>query len=370
MEAVGQLTGGIAHDFNNLLTAIIGNLDMLRSRVHDNDRLRRLADNALEASRSGAKLASQLLAFSRSQRMSVGPVDLQQLFNGISGLITQSVGPSVHLSMQLDPEARMVMSDANQLELAVLNLALNGRDAMPDGGRLIVSARRANGVDRHLPRGDYVQLSVTDTGTGMSEEVRVRAIEPFFTTKRVGQGTGLGLSQVYAVARESGGSLEIESETNRGTTVRLTLPMAPPNSVAAPASSLPVAVEPTEPNSPVEANILVVDDDKLVRRFMSESLRTLGYKVHDVGDGSEALVLLDRHRFDLLLADFAMPGMNGAEVAKAAQLKQPGLPVLIVSGYADSSAVEGALGTTGQLRKPFDMAELGAAVAETLKKAS
>jgi signal transduction histidine kinase len=370
MEAVGQLTGGIAHDFNNLLTAIIGNLDMIRSRVQDNDRLRRLADNALEASRRGAKLASQLLAFSRSQRMSVGPVDLQQLFNGISGLITQSVGPSVHLSMQLDPEARMVMSDANQLELALLNLALNGRDAMPDGGRLIISAQRANAVDGHLPKGDYVQLSVTDTGTGMSEEVRVRSIEPFFTTKRVGQGTGLGLSQVYAVARESRGSLEIESEINRGTTVRLTLPVAPPNAVAAPAPPVPVPEETAEPSPTIAANILIVDDDKLVRRFMTESLRTLGYQVHDVGDGSEALVLLDQHRFDLLLADFAMPGMNGAEVAKAAQLKQPGLPVLIVSGYADSSAVEGALGIARQLRKPFDMAELGAAVAETLKQAS
>ena len=370
MEAVGQLTGGIAHDFNNLLTAIIGNLDMIRSRVHDNDRLRRLADNALEASRRGAKLASQLLAFSRSQRMSVGPVDLQQLFNGISGLITQSVGPAVHLSMQLDPAARMVMSDANQLELALLNLALNGRDAMPDGGKLIISARRADGADRHLPKGDYVELSVTDTGAGMSEEVRVRAIEPFFTTKRVGQGTGLGLSQVYAVARESGGSLQIESEINRGTTVRLTLPMAPPNAVTAPAPSFPVLEEPTEASLAIAANILIVDDDKLVRRFMSESLRTLGYQVHAVGDGSEALVLLDQHRFDLLLADFAMPGMNGAEVAKAAQLKQPDLRVLIVSGYADSSAVAGVLGTASQLRKPFDMAELGAAVAETLKKVS
>jgi signal transduction histidine kinase len=370
MEAVGQLTGGIAHDFNNLLTAIIGNLDMIRTRIKDDDRLRRLADNALEASRRGAKLASQLLAFSRSQRMSVGPVDLQQLFNGISGLITQSIGPSVHLSMQLDAEAHRVVSDANQLELALLNLALNARDAMPDGGQLLISAKRADAVDRHLPKGDYVQLSVSDTGIGMSDEVRARAIEPFFTTKRVGQGTGLGLSQVYAVARESGGSLDIQSEIHRGTTIRLTLPMAPANAVVAPTPSSPVLEEPPEPIPANAGNILVVDDDKLVRRFMSESLRTLGYDVHDVGDGADALVLLDRHRFDLLLADFAMPGMNGAEVAKAAQLKQPGLPVLIVSGYADSSAVEGALGTARQLRKPFDMAELGAAVAETLRKAS
>ncbi|MET0535146.1 MAG: response regulator, partial [Steroidobacter sp.] len=302
--------------------------------------------------------------------MSVGPVDLQQLFNGISGLITQSVGPQVTLNMQLDPEARLVMSDATQLELALLNLALNARDAMPSGGKLTIDARRASVVDHHLPRGDYVQLTVTDTGSGMSEEVRVRAIEPFFTTKRVGQGTGLGLSQVYAVARESRGSLEIESEINRGTTIRMTLPAAPANALAAASTTAPAAEQPVESKQPVAANILVVDDDKLVRRFVTDSLRSLAYDVHDASDGAEALVLLDEHRYDLLLVDFAMPGMNGAEVAEAAQLKQPGLPVLIVSGYADSSALEKVLGTARQLRKPFDMAELGAAVAETLRKES
>jgi CheY-like chemotaxis protein len=367
MEAVGQLTGGIAHDFNNLLTAVIGNLDMIRTRVQENERVRRMVDNALEASRRGAKLASQLLAFSRSQRMSVGPVDLQQLFSGISGLIAQSVGPSIEVRMELDPDARRVMSDANQLELALLNLAVNARDAMPGGGKLIISARRANVVDRQLPKGDYVQLCVTDTGVGMSEEVRVRAIEPFFTTKPVGQGTGLGLSQVYAVARESGGSFDIDSEIHQGTTVRLTLRLAPPD-IEAPAATPPVPERPvTRPSAAKVTSVLVVDDDRLVRRFMCESLRSLGYEVSETEDGAHALMLLDSRRFDLLLADFAMPGMNGAELGKAAQLKQPGLPVLIVSGYADSAAVEAALGTGRQLRKPFDMAELGEAVAEALK---
>jgi signal transduction histidine kinase len=368
MEAVGQLTGGIAHDFNNLLTAVIGNLDLIRSRVLDNERLRRLADNALEASYRGAKLASQLLAFSRTQRMAVGPVDLQQLFNGISGLLAQSVGPSIDVRMQFDPDARLVMSDANQLELALLNLAVNARDAMPAGGKLLISAHRANAVDRHLARRDYVELSVTDTGVGMTEEVRARAIEPFFTTKPVGQGTGLGLSQVYAVARESGGSLRIDSEIHQGTTVCLTLPLAPADAIvpaAAPAVHGPADTAPV----PLKKStaVLVVDDDRLVRRFMSESLRSLGYEVQDTDNGIDALVLLDAQRFDLLLADFAMPGMNGAELARAAQLKQPGLPVLIVSGYADSAAVEAVLGTARQLRKPFDMAELGAAVAELLR---
>ncbi|WP_161965832.1 response regulator [Steroidobacter cummioxidans] len=368
MEAVGQLTGGIAHDFNNLLTAVIGNLDLIRNKVKDNERLQRLADNALEASRRGAKLASQLLAFSRSQRMAVGPVDLQQLFNGMSGLLRQSVGPSIEVRMELDPDARMVMSDANQLELALLNLAVNARDAMPAGGVLIISARLTNAADRDLPKRDYVQLSVTDTGVGMTEEVRARAIEPFFTTKAVGQGTGLGLSQVYAVARESGGSLHIDSEMHQGTTVRLILPLAPADAVVPapiPAAPVPAQAEP----EPVKKNaaVLVVDDDRLVRRFMTESLRSLGYDVRDTDNGVDALVLLDAQRFDLLLADFAMPGMNGAELGKAAQLKQPGLPVLIVSGYADSAAVEAALGTGKQLRKPFNVAELGAAVTELLQ---
>ncbi len=368
MEAVGQLTGGIAHDFNNLLTAVIGNLDMIRTRVHDNERLRRFADNALEASRRGAKLASQLLAFSRSQRMAVGPVDLQQLFNGINGLLKQSVGPTIDVQMELDPDARVVMSDANQLELALLNLAVNARDAMPAGGKLIIGARRANVVDRHLPKRDYVQLSVTDTGVGMTEDVRARAIEPFFTTKPVGQGTGLGLSQVYAVARESGGALDIDSQLNQGTTVRLTLPQAPPEMEMPAATPSAPELPATRSNADAPASILVVDDDRLVRRFMSESLRSLGYEVRDAQDGADALIMLDSQRFDLLLADFAMPGLNGAELGKAAQMKQPGLPVLIVSGYADSAAVEAALGTTRQLRKPFDMAELGAAVAEVLRK--
>jgi signal transduction histidine kinase len=368
MEAVGQLTGGIAHDFNNLLTAVIGNLDMIRTRVQDNERLRRFADNALEASRRGAKLASQLLAFSRSQRMSVGPVDLQQLFNGINSLLKQSVGPSIEVVTTLDPDARMVLSDANQLELALLNLAVNARDAMPSGGKLIISARRASVVDKHLPKRDYVQLCVTDTGVGMTDEVRTRAIEPFFTTKPVGQGTGLGLSQVYAVARESSGALDIESEINHGTSVRLILPLAAPGSDTPPAPAPTPEMALEEPVAAAPASVLVVDDDWLVRSFMVESLRSLGYEVRDAQDGADALILLDSQRFDLLLADFAMPGLNGAELGKAAQLKQPGLPVLIVSGYADSAAVEAALGSARQLRKPFDMAELGTAVAALLRK--
>ena len=366
MEAIGQLTGGIAHDFNNLLTAVIGNLDMIRNRTSGNERLQRMADNALEAARRGAKLASQLLAFSRSQRMTIGTVDLQAALRGMSDLMTQSLGPTISLVVHIDEDARFVVSDAHQLELALLNLAVNARDAMPHGGSVSITAQRAQVVDKHLPRGDYVTVSVRDTGAGMSEEVRQRAIEPFFTTKPVGQGTGLGLSQVYGVMRESGGSMSIDSELGAGTTVRLTLRRASrPNDLAISAEP-----PPTVPAArAAAARVLIVDDDRLVRRFMCESLRSLGYEVTDVEAGPAALARLRAGlHVDLLLVDFAMPGMNGAEVARAARDILPGIRVLVVSGYADSAALEAALGSTQQLRKPFDLTELGAAVAAALRQ--
>jgi signal transduction histidine kinase/ActR/RegA family two-component response regulator len=364
MEAIGQLTGGIAHDFNNLLTAVIGNLDMMRTRTAGNERLQRMADNALEAARKGAKLASQLLAFSRSQRMSIHPVDLQKLLNGMSGLLTQSVGPTVRVEVQIDDDARFAVSDANQLELAILNLAVNARDAMPGGGVLTITARRISNGEGQLARDEYIELCIADSGVGMTEEVRARAMEPFFTTKPVGQGTGLGLSQVYGVARESGGTLTIDSVPGRGTRVCLTLRVGAAQAEAADKEPAPAAAHDSESNE--HTAVLVVDDDKLVRRFMADSLRSLSYEVVEAQDGAEAFQRLERQRFDLLLVDFAMPGMNGAEVARIAQAKQPDIRILMVSGYADSAAVEAALGTTRQLRKPFDLAELGAAVAETL----
>jgi signal transduction histidine kinase len=363
MEAIGQLTGGIAHDFNNLLTAIIGNLDMIRTRASGNDRMQRMADNALEAARKGAKLSSQLLAFSRSQRMDIGSVDLMQLLNGMSGLLTQSVGPSVHVDIRVRDDARYAISDANQLELALLNLAVNARDAMPGGGTLIVRAQRVAVAEGHLKPGDYVELSVQDTGSGMTEETRRRAIEPFFTTKPTGQGTGLGLSQVYGVTRESGGTLLIDSEPGRGTTVRLILPASEPPRESVDEQSQP---QRAAQGSSEQMRVLIVDDDRLVRRFMADSLRNLKYDVTDVENGQEAIEAAQREHYDLLLADFAMPGMNGAEVARAVKQRQPGIKVLMVSGYADSDAVEAALGSARQLRKPFDGAELGTAVAETL----
>jgi signal transduction histidine kinase len=368
MEAVGQLTGGIAHDFNNLLTAIIGNLDMIHTRAAGNDKLQRLAANALEAARRGAKLAAQLLAFSRTQRMTVRCIDLQQVLSGMSGLLAQSVGPSIRVDVDIDHDARLVVSDANQLELALLNLAVNARDAMGGSGTLTIRAQRAENIDRSLPSGDYIDITVRDTGAGMPEEVRARAVEPFYTTKPTGQGTGLGLSQVYGVVRESGGALSIDSVLGQGTTVRLTLRAGLAN--AAPGTTRPGLGQPSSPDSPETgqlASVLVVDDDRLVRRFMTDSLRGLGYEVIDAADGPAALEILQQRTFDLLLVDFAMPGMNGAQVARAARGKYPDLRILVVSGYADTNALEAAIGSAPQLRKPFDLAELRAAVIDVLQ---
>ena len=371
MEAIGQLTGGIAHDFNNLLTAVIGNLDMIRSRSFENVRLLKLADNALEAARRGAKLTSQLLAFSRSQRMQIEVVDLRKLLNDTSALLEQSVGTAITVRIDIAADAQFVRSDQNQLELALLNLAVNARDAMPEGGLLTISTHVAAGDSvRDLPKQRYVEIRVTDTGMGMTDTVRTRAVEPFFTTKQVGQGTGLGLSQVYGVVRESGGTLHIESQVGLGTTVRLILPSADASvPEAATPSRAPTIPVPTIPLAR-RASILIADDDRQVRRFMTESLRQRDYEVVDVENGPAALERLDQQRFDLLLVDFAMPGMNGAQVAHAARAVQRDLKILLVSGYADSAAIESVLGATPLLRKPFDARELETAIIRVLNEAA
>lgn len=367
MEAVGQLTGGIAHDFNNLLTAVIGNLDLIRNRARDNERLLRPAERALNAARLGAKLASRLLAFSRTQRLTLMPVDLQTLLDGMMGLLRQSVGPTVTISVLVDADARMVMSDGNQLELALLNIAVNARDAMPRGGVLTLHSRRAEPREtKALPQRPYATLCISDTGAGMSEEVRARAMEPFYTTKPVGQGTGLGLAQVYGIVRESGGWVDIDSKLGQGTAIKLVLPMAAEGSVAAPRTEYP-ELDPLQARPDRSHTVLVLDDDPSVRRLMCESLTELGYRVLEADNGEAALRLVDRQQIDLLISDFAMPDRNGADIARAAQRKQPDLAILIVSGYADSGAINAALGDARLLRKPFDVAELAAAVETAIR---
>jgi signal transduction histidine kinase len=348
MEAVGQLTGGLAHDFNNLLTAVVGNLDMIRARATE-PRIARLAENAFKAAERGSKLTAQLLAFSRTQKLATAPVDLNRLIEDMYELLNQSLGANINITTRLDPVAPVVMADGNQLEVGILNLAINARDAMPDGGSLIISTACDETDDRR------VILTVSDTGTGMPPDVVARAFDPFFTTKPPGKGTGLGLSQVYGIVRQMGGEVDIVSRVGEGTSFRLMLRRG---NVAA---SIAHEIENGSANGRAE-RILVVDDDQDVRALMVTFLSEIGYLVHEAENGDAALAMQGAVNPQLMVIDFAMPGNNGAEVVKAARVAQPTLPILFVSGYADTSALESAVGSAPFLRKPFRPAELAAAV--------
>jgi signal transduction histidine kinase len=352
LEAVGQLTGGVAHDFNNLLTVIIGGLNMLLKRIED-PKQRQIAEHMLEAAQRGDKLTKQLLAFSRGQRLELAPVDLHALAPGMEELLRRSLGAGAALNFHLHPDARWVKSDANQLELAVLNLVINARDAMPDGGRIDIST--APGA-----KPGTIDLTVADNGFGMPKDVLDRAMEPFFTTKPAGKGTGLGLAQVFGAARQSGGGVEIDSAPGRGTRVTIILPRTepPPEALQAPetaAAETPVAAEPGR-------RVLVVDDEAGVRVFMAEALRGAGYDAIEAADVGVALRLLEADPPDLLLTDYSMPGMNGLELAERARARNERLRVLIVSGYADADRLGASAARPALLRKPFDEAELLAAV--------
>jgi PAS domain S-box-containing protein len=365
MEAVGQLTGGIAHDFNNLLTPIMGGLELIASRVED-PRLKRLAQSALESSRRGAKLTGQLLAFSRIQRLVMAPVAVNEVIADMQTLLRHTIGGEVAIDTALDPDAGFALCDANQLENAVLNLAINARDAMPEGGTLTISTRRL-GLDEEAdhPAGEFVRLRVEDDGEGMSGEVLARATEPFYSTKPIGKGTGLGLAQVYGIVRQSGGTLRIDSEIGRGTSVDILLPAVGPTEAAAAPAALRVRGGPAAPAA--AARILVVDDDPDVRTFLVESLEGLGHAVFAAGGGEEARAGLSEWRPDLALIDYAMPGMHGADLAKAVRQAMPALPIVFVTGYAESGQLEAALGPDAPvLRKPFTIDDLAEMVAEHL----
>jgi PAS domain S-box-containing protein len=362
MEAVGQLTGGIAHDFNNLLGAVVGSLDLIRRKPTDTDRVRRYAEAGLQAAERGAKLTGQLLAFSRAQRLEQKPVVVSALLAGMRDMLDRSLGPLVKLTLELSGDGA-ALSDPTQLEVAVLNLAINARDAMPDGGELtIATAPRELRADPELKAGEYVEVSVRDTGTGMSPEVAARAFDPFFTTKGVGKGTGLGLSQIYGLARQTGGTVRIESQPGQGTTVRILLPKT-----SLPAQPAAKAGVNGPDASGAAATILVVDDDPDIRRVLVDSLEALGYRVIEAPDGPAGLSELERSAPDLMMVDFAMPSMNGAEVARAARERRPDLPILFASGYADTAAIEEAAGKDAIiLRKPFRVDDLQAVLVEAL----
>ncbi|HET6534852.1 MAG TPA: PAS domain-containing protein [Sphingomicrobium sp.] len=359
MEALGQLTGGIAHDFNNLLTVIVGGLDIIAKRSAD-EALRRYAENALAAAERGARLTGQLLAFSRVQRLEVRPTLVTPLIQNMRPLLKNVLGPGITKKFELHDDNVPVMADPTQLEVALLNLAINARDAMAGGGVLSFSSRLLR-IEGHsdLADGDYVELTISDTGAGMPPEVAERAFEPFFTTKEVGKGTGLGLSMVYGMARQSGGDARIESGLGSGTTVRLLFRKADADVTEA-AGRKEEAAAPPAPAKPL--SILVIDDDPDVREFIVEELEEQGYRVQGAADGNQGLAEIERAMPDLVIVDFIMPGMSGAEIARAIRERRPEQPILFVSGYSETEAVKRTAPDAPLLAKPFRTEALHRAV--------
>jgi PAS domain S-box-containing protein len=360
MEAVGRLTGGIAHDFNNLLNVIIGNVDLIE-RLAGDERIKRMAASARNATKRGAKLTGQLLAFSRNQSLNLKPVDMETLIDGMRDLIAVSVGSGVHVTINVQQALPRAIADPNQLEMAILNLAINARDAMPDGGHLHIEVHQRESHEGVLKSGAYVVIAVKDTGSGMTQEVLSKVFDPFFTTKAVGKGTGLGLSQVYGIAEQSGGLARIDSAIGKGTTVEVWLPVA--DAPLLPERSAESADQPLVAKE--SGNILVIEDDAQVRQFIVECLEILGYTVEQAENGWFGLEKLQVSSFDLLIVDFLMPGMNGTEVIAAAREHHPHLPIIMATGYADMQAVEKVIDLNAVLRKPFQISEL----ADSVKRA-
>ena len=362
MEALGQLTGGIAHDFNNLLTVVVGGLDLVAKKVED-EKLKRYAVNALTAAERGARLTGQLLAFSRVQRLEVRPVEVAPLIHEMAPLLRNVLGPGIAKEFDLDDEAMPVMADPTQLEVAVLNLAINARDAMPDGGVLRLASRPVRvRDDPELDDGDYVELTISDSGIGMDEEVASRAFEPFFTTKEIGKGTGLGLSMVYGMARQSGGTARIETAPGKGTAIKLFFKAARSRPASASASDSDEAA----PARQQAASVLVVDDDPDVRGFMAEALADEGYEVRECADGKAGLKAFAKQRPDLVVLDFVMPAMSGAEVAKRILGQVPDQKILFVSGYSETEAIKTVAPNSPLLTKPFRSDALARAVRNAL----
>jgi signal transduction histidine kinase len=361
MEAVGQLTGGIAHDFNNLLMAIIANLDLLRRRIPEDDRLRRLVESAAQAAHRGASLTQRLLAFARKQELNAEAIDLGALIGSMNELLTRAVGPLVETTVNITSGLPPALVDRNQLELAVLNLAVNARDAMPHGGKLTISLDETHvdpSLHAEIEPGRYLRISVCDTGIGMDEETLARAVEPFFSTKEPGKGTGLGLSMVHGLAAQTGGALRMFSKFGEGTDAELLLPLA-----GTPIAPDRVQAEPG--GRAPRSTILVVDDDALISMSTADMLADLGHEVVEAVSGWQALdILRSGTHVDLLLTDFAMPGMTGADLVRAARELRPDLPVLIATGYAEMPDDTGS--DIPRLAKPYQLRQLAAQLAKLL----
>ncbi|MFD0463673.1 ATP-binding protein [Microvirga aerilata] len=371
MEAVGRLTGGVAHDFNNLLTVVTGNLDMLRRRVEGSGdgRLIRNLDNALEGARRAGQLTHRLLAFSRQSPLQPEVLDLNKIVSGMSELLRRTIGENIAIETVLAGGLWRTEADPNQLESAVLNLAVNARDAMPDGGKLTLETANAYldeayaaSTNGEVKAGQYVMVSVSDTGTGMTPDVRAKVFEPFFTTKPVGKGTGLGLAQVYGFARQSGGHAAIYSEPGEGTTVKLYFPriLRSDDKVRSPQAEEPVAAPPAAVKG---ETILVVEDEIMVREFSISVLEEAGYRVLSAEDGPTALKLLEAHRHEiaLLFTDVVLTGpMNGRKVADEALRLRPDLKVLFTTGYTRNAIIHHGRLDEGVhlITKPFAAASL------------
>jgi signal transduction histidine kinase len=361
LEAVGQLTSGVAHDFNNLLTVVLGNIGFLEkdfaARGINGTSSQRLGYMRTAAER-GAKLTDQLLSFSRRQRLEPRALDLNESVIGMRDLLQSTMGGSIHIETKHHCGLWPALVDPTQLELAVLNLAINARDAMQVGGTLKVETRNATLGAPRAPEdpaaGDFVAVTVSDTGTGMTDDIRAKVFEPFFTTKEVGKGSGLGLSQVLGFAKQSGGGVCIESRLGAGTSVHIYLPRAEARLAAGAAAPARIAAAQAHRG----LTVLLIDDDNAVREVTRAILDELGYRVLEAGSGGAALDLIEREpQIDLLIADFAMPGMNGAELARLAQAKRPTLPVLFVTGFADRTALAG-VSEARIVSKPFVDEEL------------
>jgi PAS domain S-box-containing protein len=357
LEAIGQLTGGIAHDFNNLLSAVLGSLEMLRKRLPDDPKSIALLENAAQGAQRGTMLTKRMLAFARNYELKKEVTGVPELVRGMTELLQRSLGPSVNLETHFPLSVKSVEVDVNQLELAILNLTLNARDAMPDGGDIILAAREESIDDGHngLEAGNYIRLSVTDTGEGMDKETLRRAAEPFFTTKGVGKGTGLGLSMVHGFAEQSGGRFILRSQKDRGTTAEIWLPVAK-------ALTQPVAPAPTaqaKSNRPL--TILAVDDDALVLMNTVAMLEDMSHTVFEAYSGKEALEILRREdSIDLVVTDQAMPKMTGTELAKVIRSEWPDIPVLLATGYADMARSDD-IGVP-KLTKPYLQNDLASAI--------
>ncbi len=370
IDTIGQLTGGVAHDFNNLLMAVLGSLELLKKRLASDDaRSHRLLDNAVQGAERGAALTQRLLAFARRQELKPETVDIGKLVSGMEDLLARAIGPAVMLGKHLPADLPPVRVDANQLELAILNLAVNARDAMPLGGTISIVGSQLRigsggeaGAPRELPPAPYVRLDVVDTGLGMDEATLARATEPFFTTKGPGKGTGLGLSMVQGLAVQSGGAMTVTSEPGHGTTISLWLPQAEQAEDSAVAPERDAAL-PSDMGIGPELTVLVVDDDLLVSAGTAAMLEDLGHRVVEANSGPHALEALRRHErsIDVVITDHAMPGMTGLELAQQIQESYPGMPVILASGYADIEEVA-EYRPLPRLAKPFRQGELAAVI--------